>query len=177
MTPFSDQLRLIRDGHLVDALCDIGSWWLLFAGIAVLALGHGYWLMLAGVAALVLTQGRSKKNIFAKLVSGIASLYDITGYFGDVLSYSRLMALMLSGTVIASVFNMLGSLTGSYLAFAGIFLIGHALNIGLSLIGTFVHTTRLQYLEYFGKFYQDGGVPFAPLQIDTKYVDVVKEER
>lgn len=167
---------LIREGHILDAIFDVGSWWLVFAGIAVLATGNGYWVLVAGVAALVLTQGRSKPTIIGKLVGGISSLYDITAYFGDVLSYSRLMTLLLASSVIASIFNMLGALTGSIIAFAFIFLIGHAFNMGINIIGTYVHAARLQYLEYFGKFYKEGGRPFAPLRINTKYVDVIKEE-
>jgi len=166
---------LIREGRWLDALYDIGSWWLLFAGIAVGALGVTWWVCIAGVAALILTQGRNKKGIFGKLIGGIASLYDITSYLGDILSYTRLMALMLAGGVIASIMNTLGSFTGSMVGFVPIFLIGHALNFGLNVLGCYVHTSRLMYLEYFGKFYEDGGRPFTPLQYKTKYVDIVKE--
>ncbi|NLA87856.1 MAG: V-type ATP synthase subunit I, partial [Clostridiales bacterium] len=76
------------DGNFLDALFDVGSWWLLFAGIALGALGITWWVAIAGVAALVLTQGRSKPTLIGKFVGGLASLYDITGYFGDILSYS-----------------------------------------------------------------------------------------
>ena len=167
---------LIRDGHFWDAVFDIGSWWLLFAGIGVGAVTGNWYVALAGVAALILTQGRSKKNIFAKLFSGIASLYDITSYFGDILSYSRLMTLLLAGGVIATIVNMLGSMSGNIFAFTIIFLIGHAFNMGLNIIGTYVHSARLQYLEFFGKFYKEGGKPFAPLKIKTNFVSL-KEEK
>jgi V/A-type H+-transporting ATPase subunit I len=166
----------IRDGRWTDALFDVGSWWLLFAGIALGALGITWWVAIAGVAALVLTQGRSSPSIPGKLIGGIASLYNITGYFGDVLSYSRIMALMLAGSVIASVMNKLGSLPGSIIVFIPIFLVGHVFNMGLNIIGSYVHTSRLQYLEYFGKFYKDGGKPFKPLKINTNYYDIIKEE-
>lgn len=167
---------LIRDGHFLDALFDVGSWWLLFAGIGVLAAGGTYWVALAGVAALILTQGRSKPTLIGKIIGGIASLYDITSYFGDILSYSRLMALMLAGGVVATVVNMLGALPGNIIFYLIIFLIGHVFNMGLNIVGTYVHASRLQYLEYFGKFYRDGGKPFTPLSIKTKYVDIIKEE-
>lgn len=166
----------IRDGKWKDALFDVGSWWLLFGGIALGALGITWWVALAGVAALVLTQGRKSPTLAGKLIGGIASLYNITGYFGDILSYSRIMALMLAGSVIASVMNKLGSLPGSIIAFGVIFLVGHVFNMGLNVIGSYVHTSRLQYLEYFGKFYRDGGKPFKPLKINTKYYDIIKEE-
>ena len=97
----------------------------------------------------------------------------MTGWFGDILSYCRLMALMLAGAVIAQVFNTLGAMTGNIIAFIVIFLLGHALNFGLNIIGAFVHTSRLEYLEFFGKFYRDGGRAFSPLAMKTNYYDVI----
>jgi V/A-type H+-transporting ATPase subunit I len=167
---------LIRAGKPWDALMDVGSWWLVFAGIAVMALGHGWYVMAAGFGAVVLTQGRGSKGIFGKLFSGLGKLYDITAYLSDVLSYSRLMALGMASGVIASVFNILGGMTGP-IGFLPVFLVGHAFNMGINIIGTYVHGARLQYLEFFGKWYQDGGKPFEPLRIMTKYVDVVKNEQ
>ncbi len=99
----------------------------------------------------------------------------MTGYFGDILSYSRLMALMLSGSVIAQVFNTLGAIPGNVVVFFIVSFAGNALNFALNLLGCYVHDLRLQCLEYFKKFYQDGGKPFRPLaHMDTKYVDMVK---
>jgi V/A-type H+-transporting ATPase subunit I len=84
------------------------------------------------------------------------------------------MALMLAGSVIGSVFNTLAGFTGNVFLFAIIFIIGHALNMGLSLLSWFVHDMRLQCLEFFGKFYKDGGRAFAPLCVRTKFVNIVK---
>ena len=98
----------------------------------------------------------------------------VTGWFGDILSYSRLMALMLAGSVVAQVFNSLGAMTGNIVTFVIIFLIGHVLNIFLNLIGTFVHTCRLEYLEFFGKWYREGGRKFEPLAVNTKYYNIAK---
>lgn len=165
----------IRDGRPLDALFDVGSWWLLFAGIGVLVLKGTPVVIYAGIAALILTQGRHKSGLLSKLFGGVASLYNITGWLGDVLSYTRLMALMLATTVIASVVNILGSLPGNLIAFVVIFIFGHVFNIGINVIGSYVHTARLQYLEYFSKFYKSGGRPFRPLQYNTKYVDIIKK--
>jgi V/A-type H+-transporting ATPase subunit I len=167
-------VKTTRDGHLADAVMDQGSWWLLFAGIALGALGVTWYAAIAGVVAIVLTQGRSKPTIPGKIIGGLGSLYDITGYFGDILSYSRLMALMLAGSVIALVFNTLAAQTGK-IAFFIVFAIGHTLNFGLNLLGCYVHDLRLQCLEYFGKFYKDGGKPFRPLGISSKHVNIVNK--
>ena len=166
-----------RDGRPAAGFLDVVPWWILFAGIGLMVLGKGPILLLVGVIALIATQGRHKKGIFGKLFGGVASLYDITSWLGDFLSYSRLMALMLATSVIASVMNILGSLPGNIIAFVVIFLIGHFFNIGINLIGTYVHAARLQYLEFFSKFYKEGGVPFRPLAYRTKYVDVDTSER
>jgi len=166
----------IRDGRPFEGILDVVPWWITFAGIGLGAIGKGWTILLIGVAALILTQGRHKKGIVGKLLGGITSLYDITSWLGDVLSYTRLMALMLAGGVIAQVFNMLGSLPGSILFFILIFVVGHAFNMAINIIGTYVHAARLQYLEFFGKFYQDGGKPFKPLSYKTKYTQIIKEE-
>ena len=107
----------------------------------------------------------------------------VTGYFGDILSYSRLMVMMLAGSVIGQVFNILGAMPGGGLPpaigipiFFLIFIIGHAFNIGLNVIGTYVHTSRLQYLEFFKQFYKEGGRPWRPLKIATTFVDIKEEQ-
>jgi len=111
-----------------------------------------------------------------KLMGIGGSLYNnITGYFSDILSYSRLMALMLAGAVIAQVFNTLGAITGNIVFFLIISVIGNALNMGLNLLGCYVHDLRLQCLEYFGRFYEDGGKAFAPLDLSTKYADLKQD--
>ena len=165
-----------RDGEGTEALLDVVPWWIMFASIGAAVVTGKMWLILIGCAALVLTQGRHKETFIGKAFGGIASLYDITSWLGDILSYARLMALMLATTVIASVVNILATLPGSIIAFVVIFVIGHVFNLGINIIGTYVHAARLQYLEYFSKFYKDGGVPFKPLAYDTKYVDVVEEQ-
>ena len=127
-----------------------------------------------GIAMVILGPVLTNKG-FGKITGIFGSLYNhITGYFGDILSYSRLMALMLAGSVIAQVFNTLGAIPGNIIVFLIISLAGNALNFALNLLGCYVHDLRLQCLEYFGKFYEDGGKPFKPLMADTKYVDITK---
>jgi V/A-type H+-transporting ATPase subunit I len=165
-----------RDHNGIDALLDVVPWWIVFAGIAALALAGTPVVLVIGVLALICTQGRHKDGFIGKLFGGIGSLYDITSWLSDVLSYARLMALMLATSVIAQVFNTLGALPRNIIVFAIVFIIGHVFNIGVNLIGTYVHAARLQYLEYFNKFYVSGGIPFRPLKYNTKYVDIDNEE-
>lgn len=169
-----------RDGEGLDALLDVVPWWVVFGGIGLVALTGNVWLLVAGAVCLLLTQGRHNKGIFGKFFGGIASWYDITSWLSDVLSYARLMALMLATSVIAQVFNTLGSLGGrtvlGVILFVVVFVIGHGFNVGVNLIGTYVHAARLHYLEFFGKFYKEGGIPFRPLAYNTKYVDIINKE-
>ena len=110
-----------------------------------------------------------------KFFSGLLSLYDVTSYFADILSYSRLLALSLATAVVSQVINTMGVLTGP-IGFFFVFLVGHVFNIAINLIGSFVHSARLQYVEFFGRFYESGGRLFAPLTIKNKNTDIIKEE-
>ena len=100
----------------------------------------------------------------------------VTGFFSDILSYVRLMALMLSGAVLAQVFNMLGASTGNIVGFIVISLVGNTLNLALNLLGCYVHDMRLQFLEFFGRFYKEGGKAYRPLRLQAKHVEIIKEE-
>lgn len=168
-----------RDGHFLDALFDEGAWWVIFAGVACFILGVG---SVGGVpvvlcaGGLMLVVGCIRKNpSIAVLGTLVGAIYNgVTGVFQDVLSYSRLMALMLSGSIIASVFNTLGTVTGNVVTFVLISMFGNALNFVLNILGCFVHDLRLQCLEFFGKFYEDGGRPFKPLQVKPKFVEIKK---
>ncbi|MEQ2441978.1 V-type ATP synthase subunit I [Pseudoflavonifractor sp. CLA-AP-H29] len=169
-----------RDGHPADGLLDVVPWWLFFGSIGLVAAGQPWWWILVGCVILIATQGHTKRGFFGKLFGGVASLYDVTSWLSDVLSYSRLMALMLATSVIASVMNTLGTLgglsVGGVILFVVVFLIGHVFNVGVNIIGTYVHAARLQYLEFFGKFYEEGGQAFQPMTYNTKYVDIIEEE-
>ena len=167
-------VQKLRNGKWMDAVWEEVTWWLVFAGIALAALGTTNLVLYAGVA-MVLAGPLITGKGFGKLTGIFGSLYNhVTGYFGDILSYSRLMALMLAGSVIAQVFNTLGAIPGNVVIFVVISIVGNALNFALNLLGCYVHDLRLQCLEYFGKFYEDGGRPFRPLDLNTKYYNVVK---
>ena len=190
----------LRDKRYVDFLCDCVLWFLLllgligmllptelFAGIAgqqivlpAAVVTAAKWSAVAGAVGIVLMSGRGTKNIGVRLALGAYDLYNVTGWLSDVLSYSRLLALGLATGVIASVINQMGSMGGKsvvgVIVFVLVFIVGHTFNIGINLLGAYVHTCRLQYVEFFGKFYEGGGREFHPFHRETKYVDI-KEEK
>ena len=134
----------------------------------------------AGCIGVVLTGGRESKNWFKRILKGLYAAYGVTSYLSDILSYSRLLALGLATGVIAQVFNQMGSMLGATwygaLIFILIFMIGHVLNIAINVLGAYVHTNRLQFVEFFGKFYDGGGKSFEPFTEKTRYFKV-KEDK
>ena len=180
----------VKENKIKTGLMDQGSWLLLISGILLFMIANtiisleGFtiitkYLIWTGLLSVVITQGRSKKNIILKFASGILSLYNLTGYMSDILSYSRLFALGLSTAVLAVVLNT-SVLFFKEVPFIGIilviigFIVGHLFNMVLGVMGAFVHTTRLQYVEFFTKFYESGGVPFKPFKVITKYIQIQK---
>lgn len=166
---------LWTSGDKFAAIFDEGSWFVLFGGLGLYFLNPALGIAVAavGVAMLILTQGRREKNIFMKAVKGVGSLYSLVNYMSDLLSYSRIMALGLSSAVVASVFNILATMGGpsvpGVIMLVLIIPLGHLLNLAINLLGTFVHTSRLQYVEFFGKFFEDGGRPFKPVKPDMTH--------
>ena len=178
---------LIKRGHFWDAVFDVFSWYVLIIGAIMYgALGNsnpmlgklGLYMAVIGAAVLLLTGGRKNKG-FGKVTGGFGALYGITGYVSDILSYSRLLALGLATGVIASVVNTMGSLGGrgivSFIVLIVVGIIGHSFNMAINILGAFVHSSRLQYIEFFGKFYEDGGEEFDPFRNETKYIRILKE--
>ncbi|MBQ3107875.1 MAG: V-type ATP synthase subunit I, partial [Firmicutes bacterium] len=174
--------RMIKQGDVWGAIFDIGFWYLILGGAGLFLIGvqAGLYMAIVGAVGVLFTAGRAKKNFFGKITGGLGSLYGITSYLSDILSYSRLMALGLSSAVVAQVVNTMGSTMGEgvvgWIIFVLVFLIGHVFNLAIGLLGAFVHTSRLQYVEFFGKFFEGGGRAFRPLFTKTKYVNIIKEE-
>ncbi|SDM60798.1 V-type ATP synthase subunit I [Acetanaerobacterium elongatum] len=184
---------LLKAKQFKDALFDVVFWYLLVGGLIVLALATPQFSqimnvpftlpalagtissVLAGIGAvgIVLTGGRESRNWFKRILKGLYSLYNISGYLSDILSYSRLLALGLATGVIASVVNQMGSMGGKsifgVILFVLVFLAGQAINFGIEVLGAYVHTNRLQYVEFFGKFYEGGRRKFEPFAVNTKY--------
>jgi len=178
----------IKEKKITTGLMDQGSWLLLISGIIFYIITVAIpsfskmkiisnYIIYAGLLALVLTQGRRNKGFILKIAGGVISLYDLIGYFSDILSYSRLFALGLSTAVLAVVVNNFVMLFKD-IPFLGIilatlvFIIGHVFNMVISGMGAFIHSTRLQYVEFFTKFYEGGGSTFKPFRANTKYIKI-----
>lgn len=190
---------LVKAGQIMDFFCDVVLWYLLLLGLILMLIPSSIFASIAqtqivfppvlvtlskamtivGLLGLLLMSGRSSKNPVLRLALGLYDIYNLTGWLSDVLSYSRLMALGLATGVIAQVVNQMGSLFGKgiigAIGFALVFVVGHALSLAINLLGAYVHTNRLQYVEFFGKFYEGGGQAFVPFESNTKYVDIKEE--
>ena len=172
----------IRRKEYLDVLYDQLSWLMVLAGIGMLAvpnLAHiGQYLALAGVLIILLFAGRNKtKNPFKRLLSGLGALYGITSWVSDLLSYVRLFGMGLATGVIGLVINQLvGMIFASgpigWVLGSVIFVGAHTFNAGINILGAYVHSCRLQYIEFFGKFYEEGGKPFKPLEQAPRYVRI-----
>ncbi len=193
-----------KSGKPIVALCENVPYWVMFAGIDMMAplaaagmisseplapateallqslSNVGMYVMVAGVAMILLLKGIGEKTVMAWLIKGLGGLYSLISFASDLLSYSRILALGLVASVIAQVINMLTSMGSSgpvgFIFMLIIMILGHGLNLAINLLGTFVHAARLQYIEFFGKFYEDGGESFKPAlpaeeySEDTSYV-------
>ncbi len=182
---------LCRSGRVTEALCTILPYWVLFAGLFLLLLGMlggslaiagtvGGYVAIAGAVLILLLNGYGRKNIFSRILGGFGGLYGLINYASDLLSYSRILALGLVAGVIAKVINLITMLgaTGvvGFVFMVVILLVGHALNLAINVLGTFVHTSRLQYIEFFGKFYEDGGTPFEPASTADRYTEQISDQ-
>lgn len=175
----------LKDRDYISALLDHALWiYFLSCLVGLLVAGalssplYGLFsrLSITGAVLLVLTQGRSEPTFIKKAISGVLSLYRTTSYLGDTLSYSRLLALMMTTSIIGMVVNIIAVLTRDSIPYLGyvimlvVLIFGHTFNLVVSVLGAFIHSVRLQLVEFFGKFYEGGGREFRPLQRETKYV-------
>jgi len=139
----------------------------------------GLYVFIVGTSLVVLTAGRKSKSLFGKIFGGLPRLYDIVGFLGDTLSYMRLLALCLAGGILGGLINGmasdLGNIVARILGGTVLLLFGHSINFAMSVLGAFVHSCRLQYLEFFSKFLEGGGKPFRPFGPRTQYT-VMKQE-
>lgn len=156
----------------------VAPWYFIVVGLIlwVAKISIGKYLALAALLVLLLLGDQSTKNPIKRIFSGISSLTDITSWLSDILSYSRILALALSTSVIAMVVNILAMLIGykgiTAILFVVILIFGHVLDLALSGLSSYVHTIRLQYVEFFGKFYEGGGRPFEPLDYSSKFTKI-----
>lgn len=184
----------VKQKRFVDAVSDSVLWMLLVAGLILFGLttdmvtgmfglskissaagNAGAVMAVIGAVGIILMDGRESKNWFKRVLKGLYGVYGVTGYLSDLLSYSRLLALGLATSVISSVFNQMGSMVAGtpvigVIFFILIFLVGHVLNLGINALGAYVHANRLQYVEFFGKFYNGGGRKFAPFALNTQHI-------
>lgn len=189
----------LRDKNIAGFVFDVLCWYALliglilmllptdlFYGISQMSFSFPAWvataskvLSIGGAAGILLFSARDNKNFGLRIALGAYDLYNITGWLSDVLSYSRLLALGLATGVIAQVVNQMGSMMGGgffgALVFIVVFIVGHILNLAINLLGAYVHTCRLQYVEFYGKFYAGTGREFNPFKQNTNYVDIKEE--
>ncbi len=190
---------LLKDGKVVDFICDVVFWYIMLMGLILMLLptelfgsiaqmnivfpaavnSLAKWMAITGALGILIMSARDKKNPVLRLALGAYDLYNITGWVSDVLSYSRLLALGLATGVIASVINQMGSMIGNnvfgVIVFIVVFCFGHMFNLAINLLGAYVHTCRLQYVEFFGKFYEGGGKAFSPFKQITKYMEIKED--
>lgn len=170
----------IKNGHILDAIFDEVSWILIISGIVLIFIPAmkllGIVIAAIGACIILLTAGRAKRNLLGKIAGGFTGLYGITNYLSDILSYSRILALSLATGVVGMVMNMLaGMIQGSVIGFILsiiIYVVGHIFNLALGLLSAYVHDCRLQYIEFYGKFYGGGGRLFKPFSINPKYIKI-----
>ncbi len=197
-------VNLIRRRKWLDAVCDVGFWYIFFTGEALYLLPYipyvgkmeiaqtlspyGLYLLAAGFVLILFTKGRKAKNIFVRIFGGITCVYSLVDMLSDALSYSRLMAMGLATSVIINVFNEIAAMAGGltagapagqliigFIIFTIIFIVANAFNLVINALGSYVNSCRLMYIEFFGKFFEGDGKEFEPLRQNTEYILVSDE--
>ena len=181
-----DFIIKLKNKAYMDAFCDPAAWFfllvmlMLYGTADMIGLSKDLFgkLSLLGAGILILTQGRDQKNWLLKPIFGLLGLYNITAYLSDLLSYSRIMALGLATGVVGFAMNMTAGIISDmipipflgFLVGIAVLLFGHTLNFALSTLGAFIHSGRLQFIEFFGKFYEGGGREFKPFKRENVYI-------
>ncbi len=180
-------VREAKNGDLWGGVLDQGPWIFLFlslilwgsASVGVIAGSASVYLYVvyAAIFSLILTQGRKEKNMFGKLFKGVFSLYDSISYLSDILSYSRLLALGLATSALAFAVNLIAGMVKDvpyvgFILMAAILVVGHLFNLAVNVLGAFIHSARLQFVEFFGKFIEGSGRTFKPFKRDERYVAI-----
>jgi V/A-type H+-transporting ATPase subunit I len=189
----------LKDHDVVGFVSDVIAWYMFIGGLVLMLIPSSIFasvsqmqivfpdwlnmgakiLTIAGMAIIILMSGRANKNWGIRIALGAYDIYGVTGWLSDVLSYSRLLALGLATGVIASVINSMAIMQGKtvigVIVFILVFIVGHTLNIAINLLGAYVHTNRLQYVEFFGKFYEGGGRPFKAFRTANQYIEIKEE--
>jgi len=169
----------IKRNRIMDAVCDAGFHLLILYGapLCILNVNLGLTVMAIGALGIVCTGGRESRSIFGKIFGGLGRLYNCVNYLADILSYSRLLGLGLASAVIAQVMNSIATMVGpsiiGWIVCVLVFTVGHIFNVLINIISTFVHSSRLQFIEFYSKFYEAGGRHFVPLFNKTKYVELI----
>ena len=175
-----------RQGQVAEGIISQGSWLLFLPGLVAWALSKGglirsnipLYAMGLGAFMVMYSASRGQKNILLKPFSGLYGLYGTVSYFADTMSYSRLLALGLASTIIGVVVNKIAVLTKDMIPVVGWVLVpvilvgGHLFNLVINVLGSFIHAGRLQFVEFFTKFFEGGGRPFKPLVRVTENVSV-----
>lgn len=186
-------IREYRNGNFIEGILTKGPWitfllsLVLWAGTKfnyIPAITEKIWFILiySSLILIVLTGGYHQKNIFSKLAMGFASLYEIVGYLSDTLSYSRLLAIGLATSALAFSINLLAMIAYDSIPYIGwiffilIVVIGHSFNFIVNLLGAFIHTARLQFVEFFSKFIIGTGRVFKPFSRESKHVMIINKK-
>ncbi|GAN34915.1 MAG: hypothetical protein DYG83_17100 [Candidatus Brocadia sp. AMX2] len=188
----------LRKKNILNAICDGLLWLIMLPGFLILIstiflkipgniISIGKYMAIIGAVGLISTQGRNEKSLIGKIFTGIVSLYGIVGtygctsFIGDILSYTRILAISLTTTIVGMAFNIVATLfkTGTFIGvvfFIITLIFGHMFNFAMSILGAFIHPARLIFLEFFGRFYEGGAPKFQPYGLGNQRIHIIEND-